>query len=229
MANLAMALAMCDECAEAESLMRDAQAMRLRVLGESHLITASGRCKLGWIVHRAGRLDEAEPLLREGLAGVIAAGGPDHFLEAIARAELGDMLIKSDRGEEAVRELEQARAIATAALGAEHQTLVDILERLARAEMACDNLDQAETAAREAVRTADVSMPPSHFKSAAARGVLGMCRLRQGRTQDGVDLLSEALTVSLRVLGESHRQTILFRRELEAAGRPMMSASSQSN
>jgi len=52
---------------EAESLFREALAMRVRIYGDDHPETATILNNLGWLMYVAGRLDEAEPLLQRAL------------------------------------------------------------------------------------------------------------------------------------------------------------------
>lgn len=204
MANLAHTLAILGEIEEAERLMRQSQAMRDRVFGADHVVSAYFACKLGWIALQAGRVEEAVRRIREGLARIERAVGPGHVFEAISRADLGEALIAAEQPEQAQVELARARELTLSLHGPKHQLLVDILERLSRARLRGGDVHGAQDAARDALRTAEITMPTTHWKAGVAKAALAMALRQSGDEKQAAALFDDAVHSCEPVLGDGH-------------------------
>jgi len=74
--------------ADAEALLREILALRLRILGREHMSTLATMNNLGTVLLREGRYSESEQTLREALELQIRFRGPNHPNTALTRYNL---------------------------------------------------------------------------------------------------------------------------------------------
>ncbi len=79
------------DAAGAEPALRECVALRERLLGAEHRMTAYARTVLGASLVAQGRFDEAEPMLRASVPLVESFYGPHSFMTTEARSRLADL------------------------------------------------------------------------------------------------------------------------------------------
>ena len=89
------------EAVEAESLLREALALRRKVLPSAHPEITKTMTLLGWVLAETGKTGEAGPLLREALGVRRHALPADHWLTAVTANILGGCLTMEGRYAEA--------------------------------------------------------------------------------------------------------------------------------
>jgi tetratricopeptide (TPR) repeat protein len=122
---------------EAESLHREALAIRRKVFGEEHVEVASSLDNLALTLRAAGRLEEAETLERQALAmRRKLLGGEENLAVAGSFNNLGMILQDREQLAEAESAFRDSLRLESKILGADHpsigiirQHLIDVLKR----------------------------------------------------------------------------------------------------
>jgi len=202
----------------AQTLAAEALAIRRKHLGERHPDAIASLFEYAGAVHQLGRYDEALELKRT----VVTLSNSNPAVSVAMRiAALSDLAsLQRDMGylEEAldnftlVRELacdESHRSKPDDCANAEHN-LADCLRRL-------DRLDEAEPHILSALQSRLSRYGERHAFVASTRGQLGKLRSAQGRHDEAVDQLEQALDIRTRELGPAHEFTLITHSDLATA------------
>jgi tetratricopeptide (TPR) repeat protein len=156
----------------------EALAIRQRLYGEDHLLTATVRGEMAWGLMRLGRVEEAEQCAR--LATAQWRKQPDQSVLLGGPQSLAMILHNTNRHEECVAVGREELAALQKRFGPEHSTLVFSLDNLAYDMLSLKLYDEAEPMAREALRQSrkyypayDDTRPHIYgtlLRTAAARG-----------------------------------------------------------
>ncbi len=164
--DVAMASALMDRGRILESMGRDKEAIevmepglaiRQRVFGPEHELTARIHGHLAWCLMKVGRAEEAEKSARLAMAAFRIA--PDPHLLSAGPAALGFVLHRTHRSEEAVQVLYEYLEAMRKRFGPEHPQLIGILDNLGYELTGLKRPDEAEPLLLEAVRLEEKFFP----------------------------------------------------------------------
>ena len=198
------------EYAAAESLYREALALRRSALPENHPDVALMYVNLGLALH--GRGDTAaEGLVRRGLEAKLRVFGDAHPEVALDRMSLGDILI--DAGQLAAAESLFVHALAAQrqVFGPSHQRIARSLIGLARIDLERGNGPSAERRMRQALLIWRRLLPDSDPRVAETQALLGRSLVMTGRVNEGEALLTAAVPVLESAVGKSDRRSLAAR------------------
>jgi hypothetical protein len=105
------------DLAEAETHLRRAEALLVKLLGAAHPKAAQARVSLGRVLVAAGKAAEAEPILVAGVEAYDESAAATGWQRALAHAELAACYAATGDRARAAAELETARAKFDAAPG----------------------------------------------------------------------------------------------------------------
>jgi tetratricopeptide (TPR) repeat protein len=194
--------------AEAEPLLREALAIRRRVLGGDHPDTATSLHNLAVDLDARGQYAEAEPLLREALAIRRRVLGVDHPDTAASLIELAFNLDARGQYAEAEPLLREALAICRRVLGDDHPQTATSLNNLARNLDARGKYSEAEPLLRQALEINRHVLGAEHADTANSLNNLALNLDARGQRAAAEPLLREALEIYRRDLGTDHPQTV---------------------
>ncbi len=142
---------------EAIEVMEPALAIRQRVFGPGHELTARIHGHLAWCLMRVGRAEEAEKSARLAMDAFRTA--PDPYLMSSAPAALGMILHRTHRDEESAQIGYEYLEAMKKRFGPEHPQLIGILDNLGYQLTALKRPDEAEPLLLEAVRLEEKFFP----------------------------------------------------------------------
>jgi non-specific serine/threonine protein kinase/serine/threonine-protein kinase len=137
--------------AEAETLLREALAIRERVLGPEHIATLNSLNNLAELLVDEGQYPEAERLVRQTLATRIHILGADNTATLASEATLAKILNREGRYVEAEQTARGDLAIAAPSLGVHHPVAVEALKELGIALAHRNRYDEASKLFRETI------------------------------------------------------------------------------
>jgi tetratricopeptide (TPR) repeat protein len=193
--------------AEAEPLLRQALAIRRKVLGEQHPDTATSLDNLAGNLYYQGKYPEAETLYRQALAINRKALGEQHLDTAQSLNNLAGNLRDQGKYAEAEPLLRQALASFRKVLGQQHPLTATSLNNLA------NNLDyqgkyaEAEPLHRQALAINRKALGEQHPGTATSLNYLAFNLDHQGKHAEAEPLHRQALAILRKVLGEQHPHT----------------------
>lgn len=201
--NLGIALRDMGSYEEARSCFEQALKLRISLLGEAHPRVGTAFNNLAGVLLDQGDYAAAEPLFEKALAIYRQALGDRHPNVAAALTNLARLNEERGEVEEAKARLEEAVAIAR-----ETGAFLDrALTQLAGLLESQGAFDAAEPLAREALDLLRKSLPPDHWRIAAAESVVAGCLVGRGRLE-----AAEALLVhSVPILEASHSRQAALR------------------
>ena len=203
--NLAGSLTDLGALAEAELLYRDALAIYISFLGESHPWVSQVRTGLSRALQAAGKLDEAKTFAITALAHDTVRLGTDHPDVATRMGRIGTILIDQGRLAEAEAYLRRALTIRRNALGPEHPYTAISMNELAGLYRARGELRRAEVAYREVLALGRRIHQPSNPYLAYTLTALGAVLIAQGRQAEAESFLREAQEIRAGALPAGHR------------------------
>ncbi len=206
----------------AEPLMREAVALRRRLLGD--------RSRLAFTLNRLGtllaerhqttdeeRLSEIEALHREAFAiyRQAGAGGVPGVADSLFHlARLSRLRGKLDEAERLDR---QVLRINLASRGARHLETAFSRRLLALTLIDRGKFDEAGEQLRLALAAQQAVLPADHPDLAATRNDLALARLRRGAYGEAEELFREVLRFHLATFGEDHASTAVVLSNLASA------------
>jgi serine/threonine protein kinase/Tfp pilus assembly protein PilF len=180
---------------EAEALFREALRMRQKTLGEEHPAVGTGLNNLASVLQAAGKLAEAEPLYQQALVISQKFQGPDHPAIASVLNNLGSLKLSAGQLAEAERFFRESLAMRRRVLPETHPAIATGLRNLALVLLDVNRPDDAEPLIAEAL-VISAKVGDTKSDTAAARALMGRCRLQQRRYDDAEQELLAALDAS---------------------------------
>ncbi len=148
-------------------------------------------------------------------AGEIERQFADHpEIRASLLDTIGTSFYSLGRYEEAARLLSRGVALQRELSGDSDAATLDLMGKLAVAQLYAGAVDEADRTITETVRLADETLGPHHPTTLASRANLALVRHGQGRLAEAVDLAGAALAGQRRALGDDHRDTLTTLRSL---------------
>jgi tetratricopeptide (TPR) repeat protein len=191
----------------ARPLFQRALAIREKVVGPEHPLTAASLNNLARVLWDEGDLAGAQPLFERSLAIRERTLGPDHARTAASLNNLSSLL--QSRGDPVgARPLsERALAICERTLGPEHPRTAASLANLARVLRDLREFDAARPIAERALAIRERLLGPEHPRTAASLNNLASVLHGQGEVERARELFERALAICENVLGPEHPYT----------------------
>ncbi|MBS1910653.1 MAG: tetratricopeptide repeat protein [Bacteroidetes bacterium] len=207
LASLAMFLSASGALQAAEQAMRNAAAVRVRLLGPEHPDTLAAHAQHATLLVDCGAYEQAETPTRQVLDAQIAALGEEHPDVTESRCNLGYLLFRRGEYAAARSHLERACKQIVASGATDTMKHAMALKLLAMPVRDAGRLPEACGILEEAVRIATRVMGSKHPEVALLKTehatLLHVC----GNHEAAKDLLIEALAVREEVLGPLHIET----------------------
>ena len=199
---------------EAETILRELLADRLRVQGEDHLGTLATRHDLAAALGVQGRFGEAEELYRRLLADDYRLRGPDHRETLAARSNLARVIGLRGRYAEAEDLSRQVLDAQRQVLGPDHPDCLASRQNLARLATKAGRYAEAEQMYRRLLTDRRRVLGEYHPDTLATRHRLARIIGLQGRYADAEELCYQVLRDRRRLLGEDHPDNLSTRHRL---------------
>jgi tetratricopeptide (TPR) repeat protein len=186
---------------------KEALAIREKVLGPEHPLTAASLNNLARVLWDAGDLNQAQSLFERALAIRETILGPEDPKTAASLQNLGGLL--QSRGDlTAAKPLfERALAIHEKILGPEHHRTAGSLNNLARLLRDRSEFDAALPIAERALVIREHVFGPEHPRTAASLNNVGRILHGQGDYARARVLFERALAICEKILGSDHPYT----------------------
>lgn len=204
MNNLALSLSHDGEYAEAERLYREALAIHER--GEDLRSTEVVSHNLAILLGLTGRAEEAIPLHRRAVRIARERDASPHRDLARAVNALAFTLQRAGEPAEAERYHTEALEMRRAIFPAGHPDIASSEARLALLMIETGRAVEAEPLAAGAYEALSERIPEA-WETVAARGILGLAQMAQGRFEEGEPLLRESYTHFLERFGAEDWRT----------------------
>ncbi len=200
---------------EAEKLLRQSLAERLRMYGPNHVDTADAKYRLGDLLLHREDYSGAQPLLEDAL-GVYRRKSGTHGLPLAACLRSLAIALKNQQqpalAEQYLRESLQILDAQTDRGAIEKQRIQaetsDTLNHLAQLSEAQGNLAGAAELYRRAVTLTEAALGHDHPLTAINLHNLGMALQKQGLVDEAQPILRESLEVYRKVFGAEHPETL---------------------
>ena len=176
-------------------------------LGSQHAATGATLANLANVSTARGRHDEARARLERALQISEAGLGPDHPQTAGLRTNLASEVGRTGDLQRAIAMHEQAVEALRNADGGPHPYLINALIGLAAAVEKKGEFRDALTHAEEARAMMEASSP-DHPSRYVAEEAVAKLQLRLGRHQEAAQRFRRALTLSMKLYGETHANTL---------------------
>jgi len=183
--------------AAAETTLRDLLRRRIEVFGEDHPMVGWVQSDLGWLLHEQGRYADGEPFLRAALPVLRARLGDDHLYVSETMQRLGTVCTGLGRTEEALALLTDALARYGTLPGHPVEGWIACSGNLATLRWKLGEREQALAAYRAGHARARESLPADHYLVSIGMTNLAWMEGELGHLEVAVELLREALALSL--------------------------------
>jgi serine/threonine-protein kinase len=211
-ADLAAFLRRSERLDEAETLLRDALAMRDR-LGPKEGSLAMLSDALASTLERKGDYSGAAPWFRQAVDLVRAQRPPDSVNLAIALNNQSDNLVNLGRLDDAIAAQREALAIHIAFFGPDHPDTPTLQVGLGRVLRAKGAFAEAEEQFRLGLRDS-LRLGPDHPDIGTRFGYLGTTLTSEGRLDEAEAALRRALAIRRKALGAQHPYVAISMNEL---------------
>ena len=202
---------------EADSLVRDAMAMRRRLSTGESRTTVRDLNQLGFVFERRGRTAEAEPLYAEALEVSRRVCKGDDPLVAIVLDNLGKARSALGRGAEGAELLTQALAMRRRLFKSPHPDLATGVANLAAVLRDQKRWAEAEPLSAEALEMNRQLVPGDSSRVCELLFKLSMVRRELGRTAEAERVAAEALAMAQRLHPGDHLDVARSLAELVSA------------
>jgi CHAT domain-containing protein len=203
--NMAAVLWAGGKSAEAETLLRDALAMRRRLSTGDHPELAVGLTNLASLLYAQGRYAEAEPPFQEALAMRRRLFQQDHALLAYSLNNLASVLGKQGHYADAETLFRDALAMRRRLFRGDQPELVVSLNGLAGVLLGQGKYAEAELVWRQALAMARRLLQGDHPDVAAILGNLATVLRTQGKYAEAELLFQESAEMYRRLSKGNHR------------------------
>ena len=193
--------------ADAQRLIEEALAIRLRLFGEEHTYTAAALNHLAVNLDSQGKFADAEPLHRKALAMRLELHGEEHPDTAESYNNLG--LNADERGQymEAQPHLEKSLEIFRRLQGEEHTDTASGYSNLAANLHVQGKFADAEPNFRKALEIKSRLHGEDHLETANALNGLAQYLNARGKFNEAQRRFNKVLSIHVRSLGENHPMT----------------------
>jgi len=186
-----------------------ALAIRERVLGSDHVLTADGLNNLALRLMQQGKLTAARPLFERSLAILERAMGPDHPDTAQGLCNLAWLLLEKGEPDAARPLYERSLAIREQVLGPDHLDTAEGLNNLAALLRHQGELAAAKALRERALDIWERVLGPHHPRTAVGLSNLGVVLQDQGDLAAARSFHERALAIRERVRGPEHPDTVM--------------------
>jgi tRNA A-37 threonylcarbamoyl transferase component Bud32/tetratricopeptide (TPR) repeat protein len=190
---------------EARPLLKEALAIRERLLGRSHLEVAATLARLGKVTRLSGQGDPV-PLLRRALSIRLARLGPESPEVANLLNSLGTALGAQGRSGEAELFLRRCLSLQERLWGERDPRVAHVLHNLSGLAWQSDRIDEALQLQRRALAIREASLPEDAPELTASRQALALFLFDQRGPSDAeaMRLLERVLASHEKIYGPDH-------------------------
>ena len=192
---------------QAVPLISDAVAIREKLLGPDHPLTAQSLGDLARVFSYQNDFSFARPLLERALAIREKVLGPDDPATAQSLGDLARVLRYQNNFSGARPLLERALAIREKTLGADHPDTAKSLNNLARFLQATGDMLGARELLKRGLAICEKALGPHHYHTAASLNNLGLLLRAQDEHGKALPLFERALVIYEAALGPEHPTT----------------------
>jgi len=192
---------------EAEPLLQQALSMREKLLGSTHLHTATSLNDLALLYKHQGRYGEAEPLLQRALSIWEEQPGTVHPEVVAYLNNLAALYEAQSRYKEVEPLLQKALLMAEEQLGSIHPNTAMSLNYLAQFYEVQGRYAEGEPLYRRALAIREEKLGPSHPDTATSLDNLALLYKHQGRYAEAESLMRRALAIKEEQVGATHPAT----------------------
>jgi hypothetical protein len=182
--RLGFLLAMEGRYGEAEPLLRQAVAQRLKILGFAHDSTGASEAALGFVLGKMHRTEEAERLGRDSLRSREQVGGGASRNYGVDEGLLATTYLDQGKYEPAAPLLEHDVTLCRMRLGDENLFLARELNLLGKLQLARRQLDAAEHTLQTALAMEQKTNSDESLFAAEDHLELGRAQMTQGKLTD---------------------------------------------
>lgn len=188
----------------AESLLREALAIRRRTLGNKHIDVTASLFSLGASLYNQGKYAQAETLQTEALATNRELLGNQHYEVGVSANELGLTMMTRGKLAEAETLFREAEAVFRSLLPDSQEDLAGVLNNLGVISDAKQDYPTAEREFREVLEMARRVLPASNPTLAFPLKNLAVALCKQGKYREAEPFLSEALPLLHNMFPQGH-------------------------
>jgi tetratricopeptide (TPR) repeat protein len=189
---------------DAEPLLKQALAIREKVLSPEHPDVANSLNNLAGLYYKQGRYEEAEPMLKRALAIMEKALGLEHPDVAISLNNLAMLYYNQGRYEEAEPMFQRALVIREKVLSPEHPNVATSLNNLALLYDHQGRYKEAELMHQRALAIREKALGPEHPDIATSLNSLALLYNNQERYEEAEPMHQRALAIWEKALGPEH-------------------------
>ena len=189
---------------EAEAKMREALAIKRKVLGEQHADTATSYNAVAFCLYSQGKPTEALPLFQKALAIKRKVLGEQHPDTALAYSNAAACLEHRGQHAEALSLLHKALAIRRKVLGEQHPDTATSYSTVAVCLRSQGKYAEALPLFQKALTVRLKVLGEQHPDTAASYNDLAACLYDQGKPAEALPLLEKALAINCKILGEQN-------------------------
>jgi tetratricopeptide (TPR) repeat protein len=194
--------------AQAERLLRDVHAVRMRVLGAEHPNTLMGASNLAASLADQGKYADAERIQREVLVVEKRVLGAEHPKTLTSANNLSLTLADQDKHADAERIQREVLGVRKRVLGAEHPDTLASANNLAASLADQGKYADAERIQLEVLGVQKRVLGAEHQHMLMTANNLAMSLKRQGKYAEAERMLHAAFSSLQRVLGPAHPTTL---------------------
>ena len=192
---------------QAELLLKQALALRERVLGPEHPEIVSTLNQLAWLSILQGKYQQAKGLLQPALAGFEHVLGAEHPEVAAALDNLAAVYMYEGKYGQAEPLFQRALALREQALGKSHPLVSESLNNLALLYTRQGKYAKAESLYQHALTIEENTIGPEDPSTLITLVNLAYLYIQQGKNAEAESLLQRVLATHERVLGSEHPHT----------------------
>jgi serine/threonine protein kinase/Tfp pilus assembly protein PilF len=206
-----------EELSSADSLHREAIALRRRRLGPDHPDVAWSMGELALVLNLRGDYEEAEQLARGALDIQRATLGPEHVDIAKSLNALGIVARRMGRHEEAETFYREALAMRQRLFDPSHPDVLESVGNLALVLEQRGSYAEAEALLRERAERSRIRLGDEHPTTLEALNNLAFMLWRTGHYRDAEPAFRDVVITGRRVYGEDHTSLAIYMNNLAVA------------
>ncbi len=192
---------------EAEAKLRQALAIRQKVLGEQHPSTADSYNNVAFCLTAQGKHAETLPMYQKALAIFQKVLGEQHPSTADSYNNVAFCLNAQGKHAEALPLFQKALLTRQKVLGEQHPDTANSYNNVAGCLNAQGKYGEALPLFQKALLTRQKVLGEQHPSTATSYNNVALCLNAQGKHGEALPLLQKALLIRQKVLGEQHPST----------------------
>jgi CHAT domain-containing protein len=182
-------------------------AIRVRLLGEDHRLSALSATLTGHLWRKVNQLEKARPFSERGAASYMKVLGENHPETAMALNFLGSFLHTRGDFAAARPQFEKALAIYQKTLGGNHPEIAKTMDKLGALLLSQGDYAAARPFFEQALAMNRKLLGPNHPETASSSSNLGLLLHSQRDFAAARPYYEQALAIHKRVSGEDHSET----------------------